>query len=121
MAIITTSSQEEQPQAQQPQPQPELQPQPQPTVQSSEATASFKEKIAVPYALYALRIAQAIVAVVILGLTGDLLSQNGGGSFAVIRILPTACILWTDTETRLNHSLYLLYGSNVLSHNYGLL
>jgi len=97
MAIITTSSQEEQPQAQQPQPQPELQ-QPQPTVQSSEATASFKEKIAVPYAFYALRIAQAIVAVVILGLTGDLLSQNGGGSFAVIRIPPTACILWTDAE-----------------------
>jgi len=55
------------------------------------------QKVATPRGLFALRIAQLIVAIIVIGLTSYLISSDYGLTFSVIRF-PTACMVYTDTE-----------------------
>ncbi len=86
MAITTTSNLEEPAFAPQAQLEVQPQPQPQPVAYSSGNTPIGNANIPVPNGFIALRIAQLIVAIVVLGLTGFLISNNVDVSFSVIYI-----------------------------------
>ena len=71
-----------------------VQPELQMTVHASGGnTSSRNQKVATPRGLFALRIVQLIVAIIVIGLTSYLISSDYGVSFAVIRF-PTACLVY---------------------------